>query len=457
MWPVDLLGRGSQARGLYIVVGVRAIEAGLFDGTRFESTSRVELAVDDDELTGMAGAATSAIASLGELSHGRGASRRCTVVVSDFWLRATELPWSSALLGTDASVSAHIRAQFEASGWDVADGDCIRWDDAGALKRRLAVLYPGHLLAAIREATKTHGFDLASIRPLSTVALELAVDLRPTELAVVEDGVSTFIPVHAGRLGEPMIELSAQPRATTFAAWHRRALFDDASGVAPSLAVLQLSVKRESAPNESGVHLLAAPVATSIAGHPVSSLLACAVVKARYGCHSLDAIQSPARRGLIRAVTSLAVVGLALLAVQVRQSTNQLAALRSETLAAAPVSSPLSPPLTKAELSQWQRISEVTRELNAPIGVLMGALKSPADIDVQVVSADVDVTVIGGPDAPQRITVQAESHQALDMQRYADFLAHRPTLESAALVRHDLVDGSTGTLYRFTVEATWRP
>ncbi len=457
MWPVDPIGRGSQARVLHIAVGARAIEAGLFDGTRFESTSRIELTVDDDDCSGVAAAISSAISSLGEISHTQGVPRSCRVVISDFWLRATELPWSARMLGADASVGAHIRAQFEASGWDVADGDCMRWDDARALKPRLAVLYPVRLLAAIRGAAQAHQFALASIRPLSTVALELTGGSRPADLAVIEDGVSTFIPVHAGRLGEPTIELTTQPRAATLAARRRRALFDDASGAASSLAVLDLSKDRASVPLEGGVHLIATPVATNLAGNPVSSMLACTVVRARYGRHSLDVFQAPTRRGRIHALTALALVGVAVLAVQATQSTAQLATLRSETLAAALVSSPLSPPLTKAERSQWQRISEIAREINAPIGALMGALRSPADIDVQVVSADVDAAVVGSPDAARRITVQAEAHQALDMQRYVDFLANRPTLASATLVRHDLADGNAGSLYRFTVEATWRP
>ncbi|MDP9123248.1 MAG: hypothetical protein M3N82_01370 [Pseudomonadota bacterium] len=438
-------------------MGARAIKAGLFDGTRFESASRIELTANDDDFPGVAAAISSAISALGEPSHAQGVPRPCRVVISDFWLRATELPWSARLLGADASISAHIRAQFEASGWEVADGDCMRWDDAGALKPRLAVLYPVRLLAAIRGAAQSHQFVLASVRPLSTVALELSVGSRPTDLAVIEDGVSTFIPVHAGRLGEPTIELTTQPRAATLAARRRRALFDDASGAASSLAVLDLSDDRASAPLESGVQQIATPLATNVAGHPVSSMLACVAVKARYGRHSLDAFQAPTRRGRIHALTALALVGVAVFAVQARQSTTQLATLRSEILVAAPVSSPLSPPLTKAERSEWQRISEITREINAPIGALMGALRSPADIDVQVVSADVDAAIVGSPDAARRITVQAESHQALDMQRYVDFLSNRPTLASATLVRHDLADGSAGSLYRFTVEATWRP
>ena len=87
----------------------------------------------------------------------------------------------------------------------------------------------------------------------------------------------------------------------------------------------------------------------------------------------------------------------------------------------------------------------------------MATLKSPADIDVQVVSTDVDAAVVGSTDSARPITVQAESHQALDMQRYVDYLANRPSLVSATLVRHDLTDGNAGSIYRFTVEATWRP
>jgi len=457
VWLVDAVRRGSGSRILHIVVGARAVEAGLFDGVRFETTARVEFSANGADLSGLAVAVSDAINSLGEIAPEQRVPCLCRVIVSDFWLCATELPWSGRLAGSAASVSANIREQFETTGWDVTEGDCIRSDDVGALQPRLAILYPATLLAAIRNAAKSHGLALESIRPLSTLALELAQASRPNALAILEDDVSSFIAVRAGRLADQAIAVTAQPRAEALAAWQRHRLLASTSAAASTLAVLDLSAHPAPASFGSDVQILAAPAAIDASGKPVNAMIAFALGGSKPRRHPLDAVQLSPRRTILHLVTALALLGVVLGAVQARQSTVQLAELQSEALAAVPAPPPRAPALTKAESAQWQRVQEITREINAPIGSLMAALKSPADIDVQVVSADVDAAVVGSTDSARPITVLAESRQALDMQRYVDYLASRPSLTSATLVRHDLTDSSAGSLYRFTVEATWRP
>lgn len=457
MWLVDAVRRGSGSHILHLVVGARVVEAGVFDGAQFEAIARVEFSANGADLSGLAVAVSDAIASLGEIAKEQRVPCPCRVIVSDFWLYATELPWSGRLAGSAESVNANIREQFETTGWDVTDADCIRSDDAGALQPRLAMLYPAALLAAIRNAAKSHGLALESIRPLSTLALKLAQASRPDALAILEDEVSIFVAVRAGRLADLSIAVTAKPCAEALVAWRRHRLLASTSAAASTLAVLDLSGHPAPESLGSDVQNLTAPTAIDAAGKPVNAMLAFALGNSKHRRHPLDAVQPSPRRTILHLVTALALLGMVFGAVQARQSTAQLAELQSEALAAVPVPPPRAPALTKAENAQWQRVQEITREINAPIGSLMATLKSPADIDVQVVSTDVDAAVVGSTDSARPITVQAESHQALDMQRYVDYLANRPSLVSATLVRHDLTDGNAGSIYRFTVEATWRP
>ena len=115
------------------------------------------------------------------------------------------------------------------------------------------------------------------------------------------------------------------------------------------------------------------------------------------------------------------------------------------------------PALTKLELARLKRAEELARGINAPVSAVMASLKSPADIDVQVLSADVDAAIVGSGNGGRRITIQAQSRSPLDMERYVDFLSTRPHLASAALVHHDLADAGGGAFYKFTVEGSWRP
>jgi hypothetical protein len=457
VWLADFIGQGSHARVLHLAIGARTIEAGLFDGFRFESTWRVDLAGSDDAFADLPVVLSNILAHLGTNSRTPGRPVPCQVVVSDFWLRAIELPWSAQLTGSAAQVLTYVRMQFEASGWNVAGGDRIRWDEGRALRPYLGVLYPALLLEAINDATTAHELVLTSIRPYSVLALELAEAMQPTALAVLEDDICTFAPVSTRKLGEPTIEVTSQPHVAAVAAWHRSALLVNATSGAPSLAILDLSYEQADAQYGSGGKLIEIPPMTDVEGLRVTPTLAATVGRTTERCDSLDAIQAQPRRGLIHAATALALLSVIVLGLQLHQSTSQLAALRNAGLSPAPPPTPMSTPLTKAEMSEWQRVNEIMREINAPVGVVMASLKAPSDIDVQVVSAEVDAALIGKSERARLITVQAESHQPLDMQRYVDYLESRPALASASLVHHDLTEGSAGALYRFTVEATWRP
>lgn len=451
MWPAERLRR---ARGpvLHIAIGACSVEMGWFEGDAFDATSRVGINFRGANASAMTQTLSAAIQALGGATNS-GGPRPCRILVSDAWLRAAELAWSDRFLGTASEVAKHVRALFAASGWSADEGGKLRWIEAAALRPRVVVMYPSWFIQAINAALEACSLTLESMKPASVVAYELVRPLRPAAVAVIEVGASTFFPVARASAGQPVVEWTDEPIDAATLAWRRWLLYaprEERDFVMVDLGSLYSSV------DAGPVKVVSIEPRHARNGSLVGTMLTSMVGKGARRNSALDAVKRRPRRTLVHAMTGLAVAGALMMALQLKQSFEQLNAMRAELVRAEPVDVPKAPPLTKAELARSTRIDEVVRELNAPVSAVVASLKAPADIDVQVLSADVDANMVGVGRGGRRITLQAESRQPLDMQRYVDYLSARPHFAGAALTRHDLSEGGAG-LYRFTVEASWLP
>lgn len=165
---------------------------------------------------------------------------------------------------------------------------------------------------------------------------------------------------------------------------------------------------------------------------------------------AVGAVRSYSWMATALAVALLISVGLAALqGFQAMEARQRLAMKDAASRANTPVWQSVAS-LSTAELKRLQAVNKAVSGLNLPVSRLLSALQPPKDIDVGILSLNLNAA-----EASQAIRVVAEAPTQEDMLRYIDFLKGRGPYVEARLKQHERSEGSSGVRYLFTLDVAW--
>lgn len=390
------------------------------------------------------------------------------VLVAECWLAAAGIPWSSSLRRA-ATEGGYARSQLLMRGFRLAPEDILRLDDAGFGCPRLAVAYPGTLLAALHGLASDLATRLVSVLPLGAASWAWAQSQpapRPRALAVLHGPMTVFMHRAAGR-GHPedlslrLSEDAASARQELPGLWKRLCARDAPLARLEPLCLLTLG---EASPasrlGEASPMLELAPPSSPLPVVPTALLIAAGA------SHASQVLDGLSRTAPARAMAWVAAAAVVLLAVLLSVQAGQSALNRQSTQHA--LQSAQGAPLRKAVAAAWSReelqrvnaVNQAIRELNLPISALLQALQPPGELRVAVLSVE---TLGKGASASrsasgqqaQGLRIVAEARSGAEMARYVAFVAGRKPFAAAYLTRHEIDDSGSLRPYRFTVEASW--
>ena len=389
--------------------------------------------------------------------------RGVRVLVSDCWLASTTVPWNSALEHT-ALAQSYVRTHLVASGFDLAQADTLRIDDAAHGEPRTVAAYSAALLDTLGGLAARLGAKLESVLPLNVAACWAARGQTGTRIAAlaVLEGSSVSLLRMPGRSMLPagqslVLDPSTDPATSLEALWRRQQLREPGLANLAQLHVVDLR-------SAGRPLLLGAANALRLVPLPgsTSSVVATLVLRlARLAggtVHPTDAVlRAPP---MTKSRVLVAAVAMSVACVGVVQAVRLSARAHSEeqALTARTKQSPKPAriPLSRAEQSRVQGVNAAIRELNTPVAALLRAMQPPRDIRVALLGIELAPSgaVDGGADA-STIKLSAEAPSGADMARFVAFLSERRPFVGAYLTRHEINEADASRPYRFTVEATW--
>lgn len=382
------------------------------------------------------------------------------VWMDDVWVPMGMVPWSD-VLADDRSATASARFALVELGHDLGPADQLRLDDMPWGQPRLAVAYPGEVLAWLEERASAWGLSLAGVHAGSIACWgAVARHSSAPALAVLTD--------------ESLVFMGAPSGARRLTGFHPLAVED---GAALSRAWCRLSVRH---PLWEGVTQVVL-VNAATEGRPLGELplpfRAMGGVAAAGGngareqglpdlLVALSAAASPhalswrlkaqtTKPFLVLAAVALC-LGLTATAAAMSQQLRSKAVLDEAMAGLVQRSGPAERELalTKQEVARIPLVNQAIRQLNLPVRGLLQALEPPRDLMVAVLSVDsVGQVAASGQSSSVRIVAQAPS--SADMTRYVAFVGGRRPFTGAHLRKHEWVDASNKKRIRFTLEATW--
>jgi hypothetical protein len=468
-----LLAKSRRKATLLVAIGGRDIEAGVHHGRHWAKDSLCRVPIGGDPTSNMSvDTLLEAIEKLRlNLIERQNASvaqdvpniADIRIIVADFWLAGTGMPWSSAL-ERDTTATAFARGQLTASGFDVQLNDVVRLDDAPFGQPRFAIAYPAQLLAAFDSLAQALHARLASVLPLSVpgwVCASRRKRIASAAFAVLDAGLMVIGhgTRHLENVSVRRIEMSADNAASASALrehWQRMQLREPRLRLIERLAVLNL-VPTEGMTADLGRDFPRAALLRPLGGWPARLQLATVTFSRSLSLDAIlpDGFMRPAQK--VAAAALLLVAGFfvlhAWLAVgQARNLDEQVESMRVATVPLPSLPKVSSP----EERAQVRAVNAAIVELNLPVAALLKALQPPKDIRVAILKVEISGASSSDPDGNPSIKILAEARSGEEMARYVSFVSARPPLTSAYLRRHEIVDSTPEHPYRFSMEAAWR-
>lgn len=367
------------------------------------------------------------------------------VLVAEAWLRTATALWSPALLAPATCASWQMGA-LNAAGWATESDESLIGSNAPAPARQIVLAWPAPLRQAIERFAAACMLDLVEMHPLAlSVSMRAAPD-GADAVAIVDQNGWTCVVLGSGGVpidvqsrwaGDPAADVHAHMKRSQW----RQAEAHDPQGQ-QRLSVIDLSGGM-SADTGARQHAL---------------LKQATALRRRPG--ALDAAGRTRRLlgGPRWAAAALAAVAMATWHAGSTSASWQRAevALAEQRDAVALTAAGGAAPETKTARTRREAIEAALLQLKAPITTVLAETRPPRDIAIQVVSVAIDARPHATAASPRPLRVRAEARSAMDMHRYAGFLATRPHIASAQLLSHEAVDEGAGQVFRFEVEAVWR-
>lgn len=490
MWPAKSR-RGSL---LCVHLGAHSVHSALWLGGRpvKESFRAVPVAWrDEDALAAILGSWAQDSEWL-ETARGAGELR---TLISDHWLAAASVPWSSAQL-TDKKARQDAWDHVNAAGYDVSHDEQICLDDCAARQPRLALAYPTRILTALEHLARASGVQFIHAGSLGVSVGTRLRSMRPqpkiAALAIVEPGdpelrSATFLKL------DPKCErieqiVTRNIRADCGAEWH---------GLAQAWMRLGWGGQGETASHPAAC----AVVDANLAGEPLRAAAKSAGTVwlpvdrtvsrddtnpvgwiEWLGAQPGDAVEPldvrlersskmvsgfrparlsvPTRPWQVAAIALLAAATV-WLAGEAAEHHKRLELVRAAQAAALAPRTPMVPPLSPQTREKVVAVNHIIGHLNIPVEDVLGAIQPPADIQVGLIGLEAfasNAQRSDGTAGRPLLKATAEAPSALDMTRYVSYLGGRPPLTRADLVKHELIKrGNSDASYRFHVEIGWQP
>lgn len=385
------------------------------------------------------------------------------VVVADMWVGMATIPWGSAM-AQRTSAQAFAVDGFKAVGIDVDALDEVRIDDAPYGSARLAIAYPGLLLAQIAQFAGQLQLRCEAVRPVSVLVWDVLSDKGSLEATAIVSDERVTLAVGARKqrwLRPRLLDVRVEPHNG-----HKR-LSRDRSLELRSLELIwqRWSLRHPMAQNIQAVQVLDATSAQEATPPSASPFVQAGEPGYRLNNNphwlkrfsntlALDAMTTPTSRrwwhwalwGVVASVAVALLIQAANLAFKAQDIRSQLAA---QNTLRAPSQTPL---WTQDELKKVASVNGAIRQLNIPFEAVLQALRPPRDIRVAVVAVETASESVERINNTIKITAEAPS--SADMTRYVAFVAERKPFVRAYLIRHEIPDAEP-VRYRFMVEAQW--
>lgn len=466
------------ARALWLVLGARQVLWGVVVGTgkaaRWEPWGGVDVPggpqVSRQSLM-------AALAGLPEAPFADAAPNTpLHVWLADPWVAMDLVPWSDGFL-REASAMAQARSHLMAQGHEVHGADRMRLDDAPMGQPRLAVAYPGEVLAWLEDHARAWSLRLRSVRVASLACWSVWGRSAPVpRLAVLHDEALVIMGAPGSRVrgahlaewhavpldGGARIDPTGAPSSDSDVVqqlahgWRRLALRFPQWASTTDLPLLdgRLSDPRRTEWPTPFVRMKTR-VSTGELDPSLGDVLVALVDTA--SPHALDAVSDrrPRKAVLVPLAVGLC-LGVLLLGSMAGSRTRLTASIEASVAQQNQPAAPSVPanPLSKQELVRIPAVNQAIRQLNLPVHALLHSLEPPKDLSVAVLS--VDSVGRGGPSRQSSsVRIVAQAPSSADMMRYVAFVSGRRPFTGAYLRKHEWVDGATEKQVRFTLEATW--
>lgn len=481
MSPAEAPKGESQVvvRALWLVLGARQVLWGAVVGTgkaaRWESWGGVEVPGGSQVsrpslMAALAGLPATPFADAAP-------NTPLHVWLADPWVAMDLVPWSDGFL-REASAMALARSHLMAQGYEVHGADRVRLDDAPMGQPRLAVAYPGEVLAWLEDHARAWSLRLRSVRVASLACWSVfGRNASVPMLAVLHDEALVIMGAPGSRVrgahlaewhavpldGGARIDPTGAPSSDSDVVqqlahgWRRLGLRFPQWASTTDLPLLdgRLGDPRRTEWPAPFVSMKTRMASTGELDPSLGDVLVGLVDAAPP--HALDAVsdQRPRKAVLVPLAVGLC-LGLLLLGSMAGSRTRLKASIEASVAQhsqPAALSVPANP-LTKQELARIPAVNQAIRQLNLPVHALLHSLEPPQDLRVAVLS--VDSVGRGGPSRQSSsVRIVAQAPSSADMMRYVAFVSGRRPFTGAYLRKHEWVDGATEKQVRFTLEATW--
>lgn len=490
MWPAKSR-RGSL---LCVHLGAHSVQSALWLGGRRVKESFRAVPVgwrDEDALVAILGSWTR---DSGWLETARGAGE-LRAIISDHWLAAASVPWSSAQL-TAKKARQDAWEHVNAAGYDLLHDEQIRLDDCAARQPRLALTYPTRILTALEGVARESGVRFIHASSLGVLVASRLRSMRPrpkiAALAIVEPGApelraATFVKL------DPACErieqiVTRNIRAECGAEWHglEQAWMrlgwggqDEAAAHPAACAVIDANLEGEPlcAAAKSGCTVWL-PVSWTVSrddgaanaaqwiewlgtqpGRAVEPLDVRLEHSKTASGFRLAELGVPMRPWQLAAIASVAAATV-WLASQATEHHKRLVLVRAAQAAALAPRAPAVPPPSPQTRERLLAVNRIIGHLNIPVEGVLRAIQPPADIQVGLIGLEAfasDAQRFDGTAGRPLLKVMAEAPSALDMTRYVSYLGGRRPLTRAELLKHELIKrGNSDSSYRLYVEIGWQ-
>lgn len=383
------------------------------------------------------------------------------VGVSECWLPNETMPWSDQLQSRNPSEVAALH--LVQSGFVIEAEDTVRWGDAGWGRPRWTVAYPHALLRALEELARTVNGRLVGVIPAaSAVAASCKYSgMKDGVIAYVSGGQLSLLELRDGYEFSTMQRAFDVGEKSFESTTAQEALLKVWQGIqlrAPHLqSFTELNVVADQPVNlMPGVSTLKFLQWPDVSMFRIEPMLRC-LHMTNSRLHALNPVKRKStidKRSALPLLLSIIAVSAMLWnymanaeAMRTLEQSSELRSIAS-TRSDQQQSSP-------AEKERVAAVNVAIRQLNMPVAELLRALHPPRDIRVALLG--VDLSDSGGSVDLPRIKLNAEAPSGEDMTRYLAFLNGRKPFVLAYLVRHEVVQNSSGNPWRFTMELTWRP
>ncbi|MCM2250775.1 MAG: hypothetical protein NDJ19_00295 [Ramlibacter sp.] len=447
---------------------------------------------DEDALMGVLGNWTLDSEWL-ETVRGAGELR---VIISDHWLAAASVPWSSAQL-TGKKARQDAWEHLNAAGYDVLPDEQICLDDCASRRPRLALAYPSRILTALEHLARESGVRYIQAGSLAVLVGSRLRAMRPrpktAALAIVEPGdrelrAATFVKLDpACERIERVVprniraECGAEWRGLE-QAWMRLGWGGQDEAASHPAPCVVIDANLEGEPLRAATKAAASfwlPVSWTLSqedsatnragwiewlGLRPGRAVAPLDIRLEHSPKTVSGFRPallgvPMRSWQVAAIAAVAAATV-WLAGEATEHRERLALVRAAEVAALAPRTPV-PPLTPQTRERLLAVNHVIAHLNIPVEDVLRAIQPPADIHVGLIGLEASAAGAqrsDGTAGQPLLKVMAEAPSALDMTRYVSYLGGRRPLTRAELLKHEFIKtGNTDAPYRFHVEIGWQP